>query len=69
MTKTHIDIDPQYLAAAQEFLGTRTTEDTVNAALRIVAAQAARRRDLDRLSSGDLPDLVDASLMRRAWDR
>ena len=34
-----------------------------------VAALGARRRDLDRLISGDLPDLLDSSLMRAAWER
>ena len=34
MTKTLIDIDDEYLAAAQQALGTTTKKDTVNAALR-----------------------------------
>jgi Arc/MetJ family transcription regulator len=49
MTKTLIEIDDEYLAAAQQALGTTTKKDTVNAALREVAALAARRRDLHRL--------------------
>ena len=44
MAKTLIDVDEQYLAAAQEALHTETKKDTVNAALREVAALAARRR-------------------------
>jgi len=55
MTKTLIDIDDEYLAAAQQVLGTTTKKDTVNAALREVTALAARRRDLDRLTSRGLP--------------
>jgi hypothetical protein len=39
----------------------------VNAALREVAALAARRRDLQRLASGGLPDLEDDEVMRAAW--
>ena len=69
MAKTLIDIDEQYLAAAQRELGTATKKDTVNAALREVAALAARRRDLQRLTSRGLPDLEDEEVMRAAWQR
>jgi Arc/MetJ family transcription regulator len=57
MAKTLIDVDEESLVAAQEALHTETKKDTVNAALRAVAALAARRRDLERLTSGSLPDL------------
>jgi Arc/MetJ family transcription regulator len=67
MAKTLIDIDEQALAVAQDALHTETKKDTVNAALREVAALAARRRDLKRLTSGALPDLEDAEIMRDAW--
>jgi Arc/MetJ family transcription regulator len=69
MAKTLIDIDDEYLAAAQQALGTATKKDTVNAALREVAALAARRRDLHRLTSGGLPDLEDEDVMQAAWQR
>jgi Arc/MetJ family transcription regulator len=69
MTKTLVEIDDDYLAAAQQALGTATKKDTVNAALREVAALAARRRDLHRLTSGGLPDLEDEDVMRAAWRR
>ncbi len=69
MAKTLIDIDEQYLAAAQRELGTTTKKDTVNAALREVAALAARRRDLQRLTSRSLADLEDGDVMRAAWQR
>ena len=62
MTKTLIEIDDEYLAAAQQALGTTTKKDTVNAALREVTALAARRRDLHRLTSGGLPDLEDKNV-------
>jgi Arc/MetJ family transcription regulator len=65
--KTLIDVDEQYLAAAQAALHTETKKDTVNAALREVAALAARRRDLQRLRSGALADLEDDNVMREAW--
>jgi Arc/MetJ family transcription regulator len=67
MARTLIDVDEEYLAAAQEALHTQTKRDTVNAALREVAALAARRRDLQRLVSGGLPDLEDEEVMRAAW--
>jgi Arc/MetJ family transcription regulator len=69
MTKTLVEIDDEYLAAAQQALGTTTKKDTVNAALREVAALAARRRDLQRLTSGVLPDLEDKDVMQAAWQR
>lgn len=69
MAKTLVEIDDEYLATAQEVLGTATKKDTVNAALREVAALAARRRDLRRLISRGLPDLEDESVMRGAWQR
>jgi Arc/MetJ family transcription regulator len=69
MAKTLIDIDDEYLDAAQQALGTATKKDTVNAALRQVAALAARRRDLHRLTSGSLPDLEDEDVMRAAWQQ
>jgi Arc/MetJ family transcription regulator len=69
MAKTLIDIDEQELAAAQQVLRTQTKKDTVNAALRQVTALAARRRDLQRLMSGGLPDLADEEVMRAAWQR
>jgi Arc/MetJ family transcription regulator len=67
MAKTLIDVNEEYLAAAQEALHTETKKDTVNAALREVAALAARRRDLQRLESDGLPDLEDEEVMRGAW--
>ena len=69
MTKTLIEIDDEYLAAAQQALGTATKKDTVNAALREVAALAARRRDLHRLTSRGLPDLENEAVMQAAWQR
>jgi Arc/MetJ family transcription regulator len=69
MAKTLVDVNEEYLAAAREVLHTETKKDTINAALRAVVALAARRRDLQRLASGGLPDLEDAEVMRAAWQR
>jgi Arc/MetJ family transcription regulator len=57
MARILIDLDERYLAAAQQALRTETKQDTVNAALREVAALAARRRDLLRLCSAGRSDL------------
>ena len=69
MAKTLIDVDDEQLAAAAQVLNTETKKDTVNAALRMVTSLAARRRDLQRLTSGALPDLADEEVMRSAWQR
>ena len=69
MAKTLVDVNEEYLAAAREVLHTETKKDTINAALRAVAALAARRRDLQRLASGGLPDLENPKVMRAAWQR
>ncbi|HXS62331.1 MAG TPA: type II toxin-antitoxin system VapB family antitoxin [Streptosporangiaceae bacterium] len=67
MAKTSIDVDDEYLAAAREVLGTQTEEETVNAALRAVAAMADRRRDPAHLLAGDPPDLRDEEVRREPW--
>ena len=71
MAKTLIDIDADSLAAAARELGTATKKDTVNAALREVAALGARRRDLARFldvaDSAELADLADPDVVRGAW--
>jgi Arc/MetJ family transcription regulator len=69
VAKTLIDVDEEQLAEAQRVLNTPTKKDTVNAALRQVTALAARRRDLQRLVCGGLPDLADDAVMRAAWQR
>jgi Arc/MetJ family transcription regulator len=57
MAKTNIEIDREGLAAAAEVLGTTTTKDTVNAALREVGERLARLRALARL--GEMADRGD----------
>ncbi|MEU9717860.1 DUF2191 domain-containing protein [Streptomyces sp. NPDC047976] len=42
MAETEIDVDEEALALAAEALGTRTVQDTVNAALVEIAARARR---------------------------
>ena len=65
--RTVVDIDENSLREARAALGTTTKVDTVNRALAEVASLAARRRDLERLTSGDLSALGDAEIYRDAW--
>lgn len=65
--RTVVDIDEELLREARTALGTTTKVETVNRALAEAAALAARRRDLERLTSGDLSVLDDQELYRDAW--
>lgn len=67
MTKRLVDIDDDVLDAARTALGTRTLKETVNRALRDASDAAARRRFLERVSDGGLPDLRDPAVMADAW--
>ena len=67
MSTTQIDLDQGLLAKAGLILGTRTKKDTVNEALRRVVQDEIRRRHLDELSGGALPDLADREVMDEAW--
>ncbi len=67
MTKTLIDIDDEYLAAAQQALGTTTKKDTVNRALSEYVKFRLRVSFGERLVSGGLPDLTDPAVMAQAW--
>lgn len=67
MSTTQIDLDQDLLARAARVLGTKTKKDTVNEALRTVVEQEARRRHVDELASGALPDLADPEVMAAAW--
>ncbi len=67
MTKRLVDVEDADLEAAREALHTKTIRETVTAALRLAAAQAARRREIERLTSGALPDLGAADVRDAAW--
>ncbi|MGH3275487.1 MAG: type II toxin-antitoxin system VapB family antitoxin [Streptosporangiaceae bacterium] len=67
MSTTQIDLDQDLLASAASVLGTTTKKDTVNEALRHVVRGELRRRHVDELADGALPDLVDPEVMARAW--
>jgi Arc/MetJ family transcription regulator len=55
------------LEEAARILGTTTKKATVNEALRRVVRAEARRRHLDELAEGALPDLSDPGIMQAAW--
>lgn len=65
--KTPIDLDEDALAAAAQALGTTTKKDTVNAALRQVAALHARQRAFEHWRDLGSPDLLDSDVMGQAW--
>ena len=67
MSTTQIELDPKLLAEAAQVLGTKTKKDTVNEALRRVVQDEIRRRHVDELASGALPDLADPTIMAAAW--
>ena len=67
MSTTQIDLDPELLDQAASILGTTTKKATVNEALRRVVHAEARRRHLEELAAGALPDLSDPDVMRKAW--
>jgi Arc/MetJ family transcription regulator len=67
MSTTQIDLDQGLLAKAAKVLGTRTKKDTVNEALRRVVQEEIRRRHVDELADGALPDLADPEIMSSAW--
>lgn len=67
MTKRLVEIADADLDAAREALHTETIKDTVNGALRAAAAQAARRREIERLTSGALAELADPAVLDAAW--
>lgn len=67
MRKTTIAIDDEAAAAAGLVLGTVGLTATVNAAMREVAAMAARRRMVDRLTAMDGLDLDKPEVMATAW--
>lgn len=67
MRKTTLEIDDAVLEDAKRILGTHGIKDTVDAALRAVRVQEARRELTSQLRSLDGLDLADADVMRGAW--
>ena len=70
MTRTLLDVDDVALAQAAAVLGTTSKIETVNRALRLVAAGAAQ--DADRERFNDLLDLLgdrlaETDVRAQAW--
>jgi hypothetical protein len=65
--KTTIAVDRQAARDAQVELSTTNLVDTVNAALREIAARGPRRRFVERLSQQTDIELDDTDVMRSAW--
>ncbi|WP_306369700.1 type II toxin-antitoxin system VapB family antitoxin [Nocardiopsis sp. CC223A] len=65
MSRTVIDLDEDALAAAAEELGTTTKVETVNRALREIAARRRSHRFIDLI--GDLDLDLDEQTMGEAW--
>jgi Arc/MetJ family transcription regulator len=67
MATTRIELDQELLSQAATILGTTTNKSTVNEALRRVVQEELRRRHVDELAAGALPDLADPAVMDSAW--
>ena len=67
VTKRLVDIDDTDLDAARVALQTSSIKETVATALREAVAAAARRREIERLTSGSLGDLVGKDQRRELW--
>jgi Arc/MetJ family transcription regulator len=67
MSTTQIELDQDLLRQAAAILGTSTKKATVNEALRRVVQDELRRRHVEELANGALPDLADPDIMAAAW--
>ena len=67
VSTTQIELDQELLEQAASILGTTTKKATVNEALRRVVRSEVRRRHLEELAAGALPDLGDPQIMQAAW--
>jgi Arc/MetJ family transcription regulator len=67
VSTTQIELDQELVERAASILGTRTKKATVNEALRRVVQAEDRRRHLEELAEGALPDLGNPEIMRAAW--
>ena len=65
--KTALMIDQELLKQVQEILGTATTTETLDVALREVIRVRGRARGLERLRRREGMDLDDPEVMKGAW--
>lgn len=69
MARTLVDIDDDALLAAAKVLNTSTKKDTINTALREVAARDVRARMLDRFADDPQYWKQQQQARERAWHR
>ena len=65
--KTALMIDQELVKQVQEILGTATTTETLDVALREVIRVRGRARGLERLRRREGMDLDDPEVMNGAW--
>jgi Arc/MetJ family transcription regulator len=65
--KTALMIDQELVKQVQEILGTATTTETLDVALREVIRVRGRARGLERLRRREGMDLDDPEVMKGAW--
>ncbi|HEY4595800.1 MAG TPA: type II toxin-antitoxin system VapB family antitoxin, partial [Thermoanaerobaculia bacterium] len=67
LRKTSVEINEELLAAVQRVLSTATLKETIDAAFREILGVAARREEVEALSTMDGMDLMDPNIMSGAW--
>lgn len=67
MRKICVEIDERLIEEARILLGTESTKDTINSALREVVHADARRQELRALAESDGLDLAHEEVMSKAW--
>ena len=65
--KTSVEINEELLAAVQRALSTTTLRETIEEAFREVSRAAARREEVEALSTMRGMDLANPDVMSRAW--
>ena len=67
LRKTSVEINEELLAAVQQVLSTATLKETIDAAFREILRVAARREEVEALSTMQDLDLMDPTVMAGAW--
>jgi Arc/MetJ family transcription regulator len=67
LRKTSVEINEELLAAVQRVLSTPTLKETIDAAFREILRYAARREEVEALSTMDGMDLSNPDVMAGAW--
>ncbi len=67
LRKTSVEINEELLAAVQRVLSTATLRETIDTAFREILRAAARREEVEVLSTMDGMDLSNSDVMAGAW--